>query len=275
MVAESPRRIRRRRPLIPVRSWLPGAPDGRPRFLLASAMLGLAGAGCVATRADLRVVESEQARVRSELEAMQELLVDLTIRVQGNEVGLDRKQREWSELRSQVDEMTGRVRDLDARLAAVGPVASTGPDGRIYEEASSAFAAAESLYSAAETAQAEQMWGWLADRWPAEVTGQVARVRQAELASARGDAVRAVDALLELLAKARDAQVIGPAYLTLADALHALGEQDAARRALGDLVRILPDGPFADAARRRLAEWAEAVVAVTGPADLDGTMPAR
>jgi tetratricopeptide (TPR) repeat protein len=240
-------------------------------LLLMAASVG----GCLATRGDLRDLQSEQARVRSELAAMQELLVDLTIRVQGNEVGLDRSQRTWAELRGEVDEMTGRVRELDARLASVGPVPPDAPDGLDYAGSASAFTAAELHYAGGDTQAAERLWGWIADRWPDAVTGQSARIRQARLVAARGEAIAAVDALLDLLDRARDPQVVGPAYLALADALHALGEYDTARRTLADLIRIQPDGLYADDARRRLADWEAGAGVVTDTTLFDAVAPTR
>ena len=245
------------------------------RVAVALLTIAAAAAGCLATRSDLRGLQSEQARIRSELEAMQELLVDLTIRVQGNEVGLDRSHRTWSELRGEVDEITGRVRELDARLASAGPVPTAAPDGLDYADSASAFTAAELHYAGGDTQAAERLWGWVADRWPDAVTGQSARIRQARLVAERGEAIAAVDALLDLLDRARDPQVVGPAYLALADALHALGESDTARRTLADLLRIQPDGLYADDARRRLADWEAAAGVVTDSTVFDAVAPTR
>lgn len=245
------------------------------RMTLALVAIAAGAGGCLATRNDLRGLQNEQARVRSELEAMQELLVDLTIRVQGNEVGLDRTQRTWAELRGEVDEMTGRVRALNARLASAGPVPVAAPDGLDYADSVSAFTAAELHYAGGDTQAAERLWGWVADRWPDAVTGQVARIRQARLVAGRGESMAAVDALLDLLDRARAPQVVGPAYLALADTLRSLGEHDTARRTLADLIRIHPEGVHADGARRRLADWDASAGMVTGSTLLDDSNPAR
>ncbi len=241
----------------------------RARLSLSLLTIAAAVGGCLATRSDLRSLQDEQARVRSELGAMQELLVDLTIRVQGNEVGLDRTNREWAELRGEVDEMTGRVREINARLVSVGPAPTGAPDGVVYADAASAFTAAETYFAGGSTQPAERLWGWIADRWPDVVTGQTARIRQAQVAAGRGEAISAVDALLDLLDRARDPRVVGPAYLALADTLRALGETDTARRTLADLIRIQPDGPYADAALRRLADWDAFAGAASDTIELD------
>lgn len=189
---------------------------------------------------------------------MQELLVDLTIRLQSGEVGLDRQGRMLTDLQTELDAVTGRVRALDARLASDGPVSSTAPDGSRWGSSGAAFAEAVSREAAGQTTAAAELFAWTADRWPDSVTGQAARVRQAEATLRAGDPLAVVDGMLLLLEVAREPEVVGPAYLLLARALHALGENTAARRTLADLVRLQPDGEAGGAAAVLLEAWRDA-----------------
>lgn len=213
--------------------------------------------GCVATREDLRGIRTEQARVREELEAMQELLVELTIRLQSAEVGLDRQGRVLTDLQTELGAVTGRVRALGAHIVFGGPVSATAPDGSRWGSSAAAFAEAVSREAAGQVTAAAELFAWTADRWPNSVTGQVARVRQAELTLRAGDPLAVVDGMLLLLEVARAPEVVGPAYLLLARALHALGEDTAARRTLADLARLQPGREAGDEAAALLEAWRE------------------
>lgn len=241
--------------------------------LVLSGLLSGMLPGCLASRAELRsavaAAEAERRDLAAQLAAMQELLVDLTIRQQAGELALQRIGGDVDGLSYELDAVAGRVARIGERLAtpvrreAAAALPATAP---VWETAAEALAAAEQRMAAAEATAAAVLLQWAAAVWPDPPTGTTIRLRAADALRLAGEPLAALDAYLALLETAREPETVAPAYLGLGDALAAIGERATARRSWQDLIRLYPQRPEAAQARLRLQGAAsDATSAPTGP----------
>jgi tol-pal system protein YbgF len=208
----------------------------------------------------------ELNELKKSIELLRSQLADLLARVQTLEVNQQslqgqgfRREEERNALLNRISSLESRLQELENRLAQREGVGSIGASGT---DSSSLTLGEEELYASALTRfeggdydRSRELFQILLQRFPKGKYSINALFWLGEIEFRKKNYPEAIARYLEVIEKDPRHSKAPAAYLKMALSLKELKELERAKRTLNDLIRLYPESPQAEEAKKLLKRW--------------------